>query len=661
MTGQPPIRARGKGDPGTLTGTPRGKFLPPYREFAPVLPAPVETLTRLSSLPRLVAVCAPAGYGKTVLLSLLQERQAARGHRTVWVSLDDRDRSLGALVALMRSAIALATGSDEEVLAGSEDALAGQDAPELKLLLTLGNLPGPTILIIDNLHFCTDPQAGDMLERLLYSLPAACRLVVSSTSALPLDLVRAKLDLGAQVLDAEQLAFDRPCIERLFQAADLPLAGSDLAERIVARTEGWPAAVRLLLVLSQSGMGVEQAVARFSGDDSDIASVLTRRVLAGFEPALVNFLYEIALLREFSADLTLAMTGEPRAAEWIEMLLQRNVLIFPLDRSRRWLRMHTLLRQYLLTEGRAQLDRERRRTLLERAAHWHADQGDDVAAIDLALEAPSYALASACMERSASVLVGRLGQLPRFLDWVEQLMASGAPLPLDTHAWYIWALCFSLKYEDAQRAIEALDTRLATQELPSDRAASFGKRLGLLRVVVAVYLDNLDLVLRESNQWLANATEQDALGVATVACTGAIANIVAHDLGAARLHMQQAAGAIMRADSPYGKAWVATVRACIEISQGDPLEADLAITRMRPSIVEALGTDAGVIATMDFVHARALADLGRLADAQAAARRGLTRAAQHGVTETSRFGLHACLSFWEGETEGPWSPAELAP
>ena len=644
----------------TDTGFLRGKFVPPYREFAPVLPPTAETLTRLSMLPRLTAVCAPAGYGKTVLLSLIQERQAARGHRTVWVSLDDRDRSVNALLALLRSALALATDTPDPATGGNAARLPGHEAPEQKLLSTLNQLNGTTVLIIDNFHFCTDPQAGAALQQLLYALPPSCRLVVSSTSALPLDLVRAKLELGAQLIDAEHLTFDQDCIERMFSASGVNLPSDAIAQTITRRTEGWPAAARLLLVLSQSGLGVEQAVERFSGTDSDIASVLTRRVLAGFDPALVNFLYEIALLREFSAELATEVTGEPRAAEWIDMLVQRNVLIFPLDRTRRWLRMHTLLRQYLLTEGRSHIERERRKTLLERAARWHTERDDLVTAIDLALEAPSYVLASDCLERVGNVLVGHQGQLPRFIDWVEQLMAAGVPVALSTHAWYIWALCFSLAYEKAQRAIEAFDARLMAQPLSPEQAASFHKRLGLLRVVIALYLDDLDLVTREGLQWLANTSEQDALGVATVNCGTAIAAFVGHDFVSARRYAQTATGAIERATSPYGLAWVATVQALIEITQGDPIAADQCIERVKPKIVQALGGDSGVLGTMEFVHARALADQGRLAEAQAAARTGLRHAAQHGIMETTRFGLQACLSFWHGEDASPWSPVELA-
>jgi len=610
-------------------------------------------------LPKLISVCAPPGYGKTVLLSMLYRRASARGERVAWISLDDRDSSLQAMISLIGQSLA----QTEEDAADSE--LAAQEAPSDRgaqadrLLARLAALPATTVVFIDNLHFCSDEQAGSFLDRLLFVSPPSLRLVVSSVNALPVDMLRAKLELGARVLEAGHLAFDRAGIASLFLAAGMPGLDHELLDRIHARTEGWPAAVRLLLILSANEHGIEDAVERFSGEDSDIALVLTRRVLAGFDPALVRFLHEIALLREFSAELALHVTGATRAPAWITMLVDRNLLVFPLDRSRRWLRMHTLLREYLLAEGRLHMDRERRTQILQQAAQWHADQGDDVTAIELAIEAPSMTLASKWIDRASRTVVGDNGQLPLFVRWVEQLMAAGAPVSLDTHAWYIWALCFSLQYEAAQRSIEAFDARLAADSRPPGEEAVLRKRLRMLRVVASVYLDKNDVARSEAGIWLADGSDLDALSVAVVAMGAAIAEMARLEFTSVRLHLDRASGAIARTRSEHGIGWVAAMSACMALSQGGPEEADQIITHARPTVVADIGADSGVVATMDFVHSRALLDLGRIAAAQVAASRGLRRASQHGVIETAAQGLACCLALWDGEPDSPWAPSML--
>jgi LuxR family maltose regulon positive regulatory protein len=613
-------------------------------------------------LPKLTSVCAPPGYGKTVLLSMLYRRSRELGERAVWISLDDRDSDLQAMLALLAQALAQVEDHAAEPELAAQEAPGDRDAQADQLLArltALAALPAITVVFLDNLHFCSDEQAAPFFDRLLFASPPSLRLVVSSVDALPIDMLRAKLELGARALDAGHLAFGPAGIASMFLASGQPILDHDLLDRIHARTEGWPAAVRLLLILSAGEHGIEGAIERFSGEDSDIALVLTRRVLADFDPQLVRFLQEIALLREFSAELASHVTGAVQAPAWITTLVDRNLLVFPLDRSRRWLRMHTLLREYLLAEGRTRIDRERRQAILQRAAQWHADQGDDVTAIDLAIEAPSMELAARWIDRVSRTVVGDNGQLPLFVRWVEQVMASGAPVSLDTHTWYIWALCFSLQYEAAQRSMEALDARLAAGGLPPGEEAALRKRLGMLRVVTSVYLDNLDVVRKEAGAWLADGGDPDAFSVAVVATGAAVSEIARLDFTAARLYLDRAGGAIARTRSEYGIGWVAAMSACIALAQGGPEEADRLIAHARPTVVAGIGDDSGVVATMDFVHAKALLDLGRIDEAQVAASRGLRRAAQHGVIETAAHGLACCLALWGGEPDSPWAPSAL--
>ena len=637
----------------------RGKLAPPSCEFEPVLPRAAEVLLRTAVLAKLVTVCAPAGYGKTVLLSHLYQVLLQRGQRCLWVTLDDRDTSISSLFYLVSAAVREDTGT---VLPGGQELQERLGDPRAdldRLLQHLAAMPGTTVLFIDNLSFCTDPQLPVLLERLVFGSGPRLRLVLSGTNALPLDVTRAKLELGAVELGAAQLGLDVPSIARVFERAGMARPDDATLSRIHAQTEGWPAAVRLLQVLmAQSGVDGtehEQVLARFSGEDRDIADVLTRRVLSGFDPRLVQFLAEMALVREFSAELAEAMTGQAEAHAWIDDLLRRNVLIFPLDRSRAWLRMHTLLRQHLLAEGRKRLGRERRREVLERAAHWHAERGDDTAALEAALAAPSMPLASHLLDRVARTVAGDQGRLGEYIRWVEQLVSAGAVLSLEAHTWYVWALCFSLRYEQAHCALDSLDHRLAEQQLVPQEAGGMRSRLGLLRVVVGVYLDALDVAYTEAEAWLAQPRPQDALAVATVATGAALACLGQGRFSQVRPYLQQAASAIERTESGYGHAWVAMVAGCVELAEGEPVAADRLLTRTRQRVVAAIGEDALAVASMDFVHARALLDMGRIEAARDKALRGLRHAGLHGICETAQQGLAACVSLWQGEDDGPFS------
>lgn len=638
---------------------PRGKLAPPCSEFEPVLPRAAEVLMRTAVLAKLVTVCAPAGYGKTVLLGHLHGVMRERGLRCLWVTLDDRDTAVSSLLYLIGAALQQAGDPTPNELLVVQERLADPREDAHRLLNHLSQVAGNTVLFIDNLSFCTDPQLPLLLERLVFASGAQLRLVLSGTNSLPLDSTRAKLELGAVEMGPGHLAFDRACTAGVLQRAGLADVSDAVLDRIQAQTEGWPAAVRLLQVLMLESPEHESLLARFGGDDHDIAAVLTRRVLAGFEPRLVQFMIEMALVREFSAELAAYMTGQADAEDWLAALLRRNVLIFPLDRSRRWLRMHTLLRQYLLAEGKRRLGRERRRELLERAAHWHAEHGDEITALEAALEAPAMPLASQLLDRVARVVAGDQGRLTLYIRWAEQLLSAGSPLSLEAHTWYVWALCFALRYEQAHRAIDSLDHRLAELDPQGVNAGGYRSRLGLLRVVVGVHLDTLDVARTEARAWLAQPGPRDALAVATVATGAAIAELAHGELAQARQLMQTAAGAIERSESGYGHAWVALIAGCIELADGEPLAADRLLGRARSRVAAAIGEDAPAVASIDFVHARAMLDMGRLSAARSMALRGLARAAQHGVADTTLQGLAACAALWNGEADGPFAPDAL--
>lgn len=638
----------------------RGKLSPPHCEFEPVMPQAAEVMARSAVLAKLVVVRAPVGYGKTVFLSHLHQARSQRGQRCLWLTLDDRDASVSSVLYLLDAALQQAglVDRDRAADADSERLNDPRDGVD-RLLATLVQLPEPVALFIDNQGFCHDPQWPALLDRLVFGTGAALRLVLSTADALPIDMTRAKLELGAVEVGTEHLALDPDAIAHLLARAGLHELGADTLQRIHTQTEGWPAAVRLLQVLMRQAPAPLDVLARFNGDDQDMAAVLTRKVLAGFEPELVRFMIEAALLREFSAELAGHATGSPQAAHWVAELLARNVLVFPLDRSRRWLRMHTLLRQHLLAEGRHSLSRERRREVLERAAHWHAEQGDHVSALEAALEAPAWSLASQLLDQVARVVTGDQGRLAQFVTWAEQLLAAGEPLSLEAHAWYVWALCFSLQYERAHRALESLDHRL--QDAPPDdrHTPRLRSRLSLLRVVIGIHLDSPQVAHAEAVAWLADTSPRDALAVATVATGAAIGALALDDTTEARRLMRTASGAVERSESAYGHAWVAIGSALIELVEGEPLLADRLLVAARPRAVAALGEDAPVVSTLDLVHARALLDLGRREAARERARRGLAHMADHGVPDTALQGLHACVGLWQGEAEAPFGPLAL--
>jgi len=633
-----------------------GQLGPPNFAFEAVPTRAVVQLLQAQPFPRLVTVTAPPGYGKTVLLSRLHQEFVSRDWRCLWLTLDDRDIDLPSLLFRLRSALALAGEQPPEAVSVAPAAFQDPAAPSDGMVQWLSGLQGTTVLFVDNLGFCEDNALVHFIERLVFGRATALHLVLSSTRRVPVDAVRAKLEVGAMELDARQLSFDSASTARLLEQAGIVGTDRRDLDRIVAKTEVWAAAVRLLQVLlaaeSEEGEGradISNVLERFSGDHLDMARMLTQRVLVGFDPGLARFMAELALLREFNAELAAHMTGQALAPQWLDMLVSRNVLTFPLDSSRRWFRFHTLMRDFLLAEAGDQFGAARRRELLERAARWHQDRGDLPAAIGIALEAGATDLAVEMLDRVARVTVGDHGQMGTLIQWVDRLTQAGVQPTPEAHAWYVWALCDTLQYERARQALESFDRRVVKD--PDLAGGAAHARLRFLRMLVNVFLDRLEPNYNQASEWLERGEPSDALTVAAVTSFAAITEIDRGDLSAARKRMELARAAIERSDSAYGLAWVYILRACIEIGQARPGVADELLCVGRQQVLCVIGPDASVMVTMDLVHARALLDLGRTTAARDMVLPVLARATHHGILCSLEHGLVASVAFWDGTGE----------
>jgi LuxR family transcriptional regulator, maltose regulon positive regulatory protein len=338
----------------------------------------------------------------------------------------------------------------------------------------------------------------------------------------------------------------------------------------------------------------------------------------------------------------------------MEMLVARNVLVFRIDGSRHWLRMHTLLRQFLQAEAQRKLGASNQRAVCKAAATYFAEHGEAVTAIDYALEGSALELASTLLDRIARKVPTGRDWRSRYLAWAEHLMAAGMPLSLTAHSWYAWALCFSNAHERARWSTERLLERLALEE---DVPHELQTRAGLLQVLNAVFLDRVEEARCAATSWLAEDRPRDAFDRAMVAGASVIAALARRDDDGACQSLLVAQSAVASRPDSYGHVWVMILTACQHLDAGEPRQADALLRPVRDTALRNFGPEADVIDTLDLVHARVALDLGDVAAARERVLRGMASATRHGIIETVLHGLATCVVL----AELPDSPPALRP
>ncbi|MFT3953733.1 MAG: LuxR C-terminal-related transcriptional regulator [Piscinibacter sp.] len=355
---------------------------------------------------RLTLLCAPAGFGKTVALTQAVRSFQAGEARVAWVSADEEDdlhRFLACLCAALDPLDLPWRRAPEALLAtlheGSER--RAQAADELLTALAAAEV-SRGLLVIDDLHRIEDPAVFELLEALVAGLPPSWSIVIGTRVEPPLPLLRWRA--AGEVAEFRQgdLRFSADDVQALVDAAARPVVWS--AQALLQRTAGWPAGLRLSLNSSGTA-GAERAAQATT--QRHLFDYLAAEVLDDVPSGLRDFLLRCSVLPELTVARCEAVSGDARAARWMEEIERRGLFATVLDGDETTLRLHDLFRDFLEDRLRRahpdefndllvraagqESDVMRRVNLLMRAGAWAQAEGALVAAVPALLLAGGHA------------------------------------------------------------------------------------------------------------------------------------------------------------------------------------------------------------------------------------------------------------------------------
>ncbi len=379
--------------------------IPPARGNLVARPRLTAALTDALARP-LTIVTAPAGFGKTTLLSEWHATSAGSGWPMAWLGLDPSDsepaRFWTYVVAALRTIPAFA-----ETAAFGADVLAAFEAaprPTVEQFLTpllndVAASPAPFILALDDYDLAAGPEINAAMSFMIDHLPPAMRVVLlmRAEPGLSLGHLRARGQLSE--LRADDLRFTVAESEAFLNEAMASGLSADDVAALQERTEGWVAGLQMA-ALSLGGREDRRAlVASFAGDHRHIADYFAEEVLAKQPEPVQEFLSHTAILERLSGPLCDAVTGATNSQAMLEQIERANLFLTPLDDERCWYRYHRLLADML----RARLERtqpELATTLHRRASFWYEQQGLTLEAASHSLAAKDYARAAEIAERN---------------------------------------------------------------------------------------------------------------------------------------------------------------------------------------------------------------------------------------------------------------------
>jgi LuxR family maltose regulon positive regulatory protein len=441
---------------------------------------PVELLRRSRSTAPVVSVVAPAGYGKTTVVG----QWAARDRRPfAWISLDERDND----VAVLLSYVAVALDRVEPIDPAVFEAIEGPKPPTseagLASVARAFSSMDPSVLVLDDVHLLHDPRCLEALRMLADHVPDRSQLVMVGREDPSVTVARLRATGRILEVGADELVMDVTEAGALLHGAGVDLADADVRS-LTERTEGWPVGIYLGALSIKASGANHQAVTAFAGDDRFVADYLWSEILSYQSSEEVRFLTHSSVLGRMTGPLCDAVLRTTGSTAVLETLEHSNLLLVPLDRTRRWYRYHRLFGEGL----RAQIERSDPALMAElrtRAADWCEEH-------DLLEDAVEYARAAGDADRVARIVgnlalpmyaAGRAATIEEWFDWLEERDAIERHPPLAVLGAWLHALMG--RPAGAERWADAAARRVYVGPLP-DGSPSMEGWLSLIRAALCL-------------------------------------------------------------------------------------------------------------------------------------------------------------------------------
>lgn len=383
----------------------------------------------LASESRLRLLCAPAGTGKSVLLGQCARHTPAAAER-LWLDLGGR--SLTPAQWCRRLATALQLPND--------------DANEAGLIERLHERAGRLWIFIDDYPRQADDELDACLDRLFAAAPAQVTWWVSSRRAPAWNLPRLLLQGDLLELKGEELALDEEGLVELLAALQVNLA-DDVRQALLHSSEGWLAAIRLLLLDADE----EALRQRLQAGCPLLRDYVQREVLADLDDELRSDLHALALLPRFALSLCEHLL-EGRGAELLSELQRRQLFVRSLDSSGTWFRLWRPLANVLRSLPSGPMPAP----IHVRACQWFARHGDIREAVEHALQAGQVEVAVNYLQRFSQEQLLQGHSVAQLLQWREELPAwlfASSPRLIVLQA---WALIICARFDEARACTEAL-------------------------------------------------------------------------------------------------------------------------------------------------------------------------------------------------------------
>lgn len=538
----------------------------------------------------LMVLNAPAGYGKSAVLTEYRQRLRSEGAKVAWLSFDALDADLSRLVNYLCEAITTQfPGFAEPIRSALTSDVALSDRQLLALFFShLKGIEDELYVMLDDLHCIRECNFAALIEEELRALPSHIHFVVSTR----FNVGMFSNDPRACWFGVDELRFNQNEVDQYYRdVKSIQASDTDIA-KVYAQTEGWVTALHLASLIAPAMSRRFTPTVTMPGTERNLADYFTEDVLVDLPSELQRFLNLTSLLDEFNADLCNALTGRDDGHSTLAYLCEEQLFIVEAERKDGWYRYHPLFAEFL---KRRLTKNEDPTHLLHAAAHWCESRDLPEKAIKYAVCSRDYSFAAQLLESYGWQLIAE--------EKVYQVLSCLQDIPSEViqeycvfQIFFAWQLAFEQKYAESESLIEGISGQLqdANTETLKPGFIELLAATQIIKALVMLYQDKLDSCLKVTAHWLKLAPASQPLFSACLHCLQAACYSLQGSYSAASKAIFAARSKLSETQSDYLNVVISMIEVCVCKQLGELHKGEEIAKRARELADRVLGEQSRV-------------------------------------------------------------------
>lgn len=485
---------------------------------------------------RLATVIAPAGFGKTTLLTSWLAIERKNKLAAAWVSLDEDDNNAESFWSYFLMSFCGIIPKVKKILETISISYESSDRM-YKTCLSLfinevANFHNDLFVIFDDFHIVEDVTILSGMKFLVKNMPSNMHMIILSRVVPDLGLPRLRAVNSLLEINQRTLSFTGEESREFFT----DVMGIDLSEEKITyfekEIEGWPAGLQMA-ALSLKKTEDNNRDEKTKMDNGFLFEFLVEEVFNNLSEDIKRFLVYTSMVDQFCPELCDFLVSITNSQQLIERIEEQNLFISELDSKKKWFSYHSLFRSFLRVqlelEGKVVVD-----SLNIKAAKWYEENGYDYKAISNYIKGFDFERAISLIQNISSELLCR-GEAKLLNKWIEMLPKSlviNNPRLILNRA---WAMCSDGRYDEALSLIEDVLLRLNSLE---EENWSIKIEIAVLSIISYNPFHDPDSIIKECEKIVVNL-EPDMFFSQLVILNMAIAYLFKGNLSEAFNHFER--------------------------------------------------------------------------------------------------------------------------